>query len=63
LFITTSTHCTWRDANAIGAHLLDSVAIAVQRCTGMALCIQHVQVELLSSQQRQYGLFSVIVDR
>ncbi len=34
---SASTHCTWRDADAIGAHLLDSVAIAVQRCTGMAL--------------------------
>ena len=30
-------HCTWRDADAIGAHLVDSIAIAVQRCTGMAL--------------------------
>ena len=27
----------WRDADAIGSHLLDSVAMAVQRCTGMAL--------------------------
>ena len=34
---SASTHCTWRDADAIGSHLLDSVAIAVQRCTGMAL--------------------------
>ena len=33
----TSTHCTWRDADSIGTHLLDSVSIAVQRCTGMAL--------------------------
>ena len=32
-----STHCTCRDANAIGTHLVDSIAIAVQRCTGMAL--------------------------
>ena len=30
-------HCTWRDADEIGAHLVDSIAIAVQRCTGMAL--------------------------
>ncbi len=29
-----STHS---NADAIGSHLLDSVAIAVQRCTGMAL--------------------------
>lgn len=34
---SASTHCTWRDADAIGTHLLDSVSIAVQRCTGMAL--------------------------
>ena len=34
---SASTHCTWRDADAIGAHLLDCVAVAVQRCTGMAL--------------------------
>ena len=32
-----NTHCTWRDADAIGSHLLDCVAVAVQRCTGMAL--------------------------
>ena len=31
------SHRTWRDADAIGSHLLNSVAIAVQRCTGMAL--------------------------
>jgi hypothetical protein len=30
-------HCTWREADAIGTHLVDSIAIAVQRCTGMAL--------------------------
>ena len=30
-------HCTWRDADEIGAHMVDSIAIAVQRCTGMAL--------------------------
>ena len=34
---SASTHCTWRDADAIGTHLVDSIAIAVQRCTGMAL--------------------------
>ena len=34
---SASTRSTWRDADAIGSHLLDSVAIAVQRCTGMAL--------------------------
>ena len=28
---------TWRDAAIIGTHLVDAVAIAVQRCTGMAL--------------------------
>ena len=32
---SASTHCPWRDANAIGTHLVDSIAIAVQRCTGM----------------------------
>ena len=31
------SHCTWRDVNAIGKHLVAAVAIAVQRCTGMAL--------------------------
>ena len=31
------SHRTWRDADAIGSHLLNSIAIAVQRCTGMAL--------------------------
>ena len=31
------SHRTWRDADAIGSHLLNSVAIAMQRCTGMAL--------------------------
>ena len=30
-------HNTWRDAATIGTHLVDAVAIAVQRCTGMAL--------------------------
>ena len=30
-------HRTWRDAGIIGKHLVDAVAIAVQRCTGMAL--------------------------
>ena len=34
---SASTHCTWRDADAIGTHLVDPIAIAVQRCTGMAL--------------------------
>ena len=34
---SASTHCTWRNADTIGSHLLDCVAIAVQRCTGMAL--------------------------
>lgn len=34
---SASTHCSWRDADAIGTHLVDSIAIAVQRCTGMAL--------------------------
>ena len=34
---SASTHCTWRDADAIGTHLVDSIAIAVLRCTGMAL--------------------------
>ena len=31
------THNMWRDADAVGAHLVDSVAIAAQRCNGMAL--------------------------
>ena len=30
-------HNTWRDAAIIGTHLVDAVAIAVQRCSGMAL--------------------------
>ena len=30
-------HCTWRGAESIGSHLVNSIAIAVQRCTGMAL--------------------------
>ena len=30
-------HCTWREADAIGGHLVDSVAIAVQHWTGRAL--------------------------
>ena len=30
-------HNTWRDAAIIGTHLVDAVAIAVQRCTDMAL--------------------------
>jgi len=34
---SAGNHCTWRDADAIGTHLVDSIAIAVQRCTGMAL--------------------------
>ena len=34
---SAETHCTWRDATDIGAHLLDSIAIGVQRCVGMAL--------------------------
>lgn len=34
---SASTHCTWRNADAIGSHLLDCVTIAVHCCTGMAL--------------------------
>ena len=34
---SASTACTWRDTDRLGAHLLDSIAIAVQECTGMAL--------------------------
>ena len=34
---SVGSHCTWRDANAVGTHLVDAVAMAVQRCTGMAL--------------------------
>ena len=34
---TAQQHCTWRDADEIGAHLVDAIAIGVQRCTGMAL--------------------------
>ena len=34
---STGDDYTWRDADAIGTHLVDSIAIAVQRCTGMAL--------------------------
>ena len=30
-------HCTWREPDAIGAHLVSAIAIAVQRCTGLAL--------------------------
>ena len=37
IHLSASTHCTWRDADVIGSYLHDSVAIAVQRCTGMAL--------------------------
>ena len=29
--------CTWREPDAIGAHLVNAIAIAVQRCTGLAL--------------------------
>ena len=29
-----SSGCTWRAADDIGNHLIDSVAIAVQRCNG-----------------------------
>ena len=34
---SAGSHCTWRDAAAIGVYPVESVAIAVQRCTGMAL--------------------------
>ena len=34
---STGDHNTWHDAAIIGTHLVDAVAIAVQRCTGMAL--------------------------
>ena len=34
---SASTHRKWRDADTIGSHLLDSIAIAVQRCCGMAV--------------------------
>ena len=30
-------HCTWRNVDELGAHLMNSIAIAVQRCCGMAL--------------------------
>ena len=32
-----SSGCTWRDAGDIGNHLVDSIAVAVQRCNGKAL--------------------------
>ena len=32
-----SSQCTWRDADAIGTHLIDAIAVAVQRCNGMAM--------------------------
>ena len=31
------SQCTWREASAVGKHLVDAVASAVQRCSGMAL--------------------------
>ena len=34
---SAGNHNTWRDAVIIGTHLVDAVAFAVQRCTGMAL--------------------------
>ena len=34
---SVSTCATWRDADAIGAHLLDSIGIAVQRGSGLAI--------------------------
>ena len=33
-------HNTWRDAAIIGTHLVDAVAIAVQRCTAMGTASQ-----------------------
>ncbi len=38
-----SSGCTWRDADDIGNHLIDSVAIAVQRCNGRA---QQTSIEM-----------------
>ena len=38
-----SSGCTWRDAEDIGNHLVDSIAIAVQRCNGKA---QQASVEM-----------------
>ena len=34
---SAGSHRTWRDASTIGTHLVNAVAIAVQRCNGMAL--------------------------
>ena len=34
---STGQHYTWRDADIIGAHLVDSIAVAVQRSEGVAL--------------------------
>ena len=34
---SASTHCWWRDATVIGTHFVDAIAVAVPRCTGMAL--------------------------
>ena len=34
---SVSTGGTWRDADSIGAHLLDSIAFAVQRGSGLAI--------------------------
>ena len=33
-------HCPWKNADVIGIHLVRSIAIAVQRCTGMALQVR-----------------------
>ena len=42
---------TWRDADTIGNHLVDAIAIAVQRCTGMALseCVHRERRAVLGS--------------
>ena len=37
LHVSVSTGGTWRDADTIGAHLRDSIAIAVQRGSGLAI--------------------------
>ena len=34
---TAKQHCTWHDADEIGAHLVDAISVAVQRCSSMAL--------------------------
>ena len=45
---TASTANTWRDADRLGAHMLNTIAIAVQECTGRSIRASNLREQELA---------------